>query len=1161
MVLLKPHGSADDSEKAIVGNTILVAQPTPQLIANELPPTEAQQASYFNVVYAASASEHGAGKLNKKQALVIDREQYMTCARLRRERCPLFAEIPVNEGAATERLPERDVPYGIDRGAVEMESLKHFAPNLSGPATRSTPFAGDDDEDSAAPESEDEDAAEDDHAEGLSSEPGCSRAPDALIAEENANAEFLIGLDGSPQDDAFGKLMSVQAKWQSAQEIGKKLAAVCERREHASAAEHDQDAAMDAAVVQAALTQEHKSVCVDLRTMARSMGDRFHDEIERTITAAHRKSSPATLRIRTGAPLNTFDPSAWVAGFPKFFYGDCAPNLDRPAKIPWRALFKYLMNREELEYHLPSDKERYKANPDSRWNKPEFAAVFVDALRKLEVLQSTKGFYEKHGDKFKEDIRTIASLTDKDLERFQATLQQRGLQHSSMTALVAAAGQEGIVSVQKTLQHMLMCTASAPMTEGNKMTIRHMGQAMNARFGPFSAFYTCNFADTYHPLTVALAQGAFEPLGRRPLDILQDSPLMPTSQEMHRIVASRPMVQANLFLLLDAVTHQNLLCTRSAFLGKRKYDPCHKWSQEPLVEDDFASSGDCGLAAFVRALIKALEAQGRGFAHGHEKTHSEPRTKAIDLICQFLGEDDAGAAEHADAREEKLAEWMDDHRDACLRDASTKQYGSAIESGRQFGIVSLKEIFTAEERKRCRLDGGEEEDGTRRDDVEVVPLPEPAHVLREKDMAIAEGRSVRHSYTGMPLTGAPGARFPLYLRGHLFDRYPDLDESGHATATLDAGAAEHSACNTGWVDNSEIYVLNADGEVEGFRKEDGSIATMEELEQEARRYSQNWAVDSRFCHAFNHSHQCKPTCFKNAEQKKPSDANAPDTSAQRGSCRFRFWRLVKILQRWWRRAGKALVPEPEVAAADDADNEYGRCKVCRQNCFRGSSSDVSQVCLRCNVDLQHQVRTFPANEQIDESEALRGKEGAAEHDSERPSHGSSIKALPGLLRLLANRIGKGKQIAAKLLGTFAVAMRSSHVADFYATKYLAKPQQWLTSVLGPLISGFRRHEQNKTEADQQLQTKQQALKNLRVAIFAANRAVWISCCEACLYIQTRSSAVQSHADVTLHARKGLFMMHECKRILNKDVAGDGLWQADLADLQMISRCRFIHSCF
>ena len=120
-----------------------------------------------------------------------------------------------------------------------------------------------------------------------------------------------------------------------------------------------------------------------------------------------------------------------------------------------------------------------------------------------------------------------------------------------------------------------------------------MGQALNDSFGPFSAFFTSNSADTYHVLAQVLAQGAFEPLGRRPLNILQDSPPVPTSQDMHKIVAARPMVQANLFLFLDAITHQNLLCARRVFFGRQKYDPVFRWQGEPLTEDDFTSAGGC----------------------------------------------------------------------------------------------------------------------------------------------------------------------------------------------------------------------------------------------------------------------------------------------------------------------------------------------------------------------------------------------------------------------------------------------------------------------------------------------------------------------------------------------------------------------------------------
>jgi len=60
------------------------------------------------------------------------------------------------------------------------------------------------------------------------------------------------------------------------------------------------------------------------------------------------------------------------------------------------------------------------------------------------------------------------------------------------------------------------------------------------------------------------------------------------------------------------------------------------------------------VAAFIRALIKAIEAQGRGFAHGHAKTHSEPKTKAIDIIQLFLGSQGPGAAEHGHLTTETL---------------------------------------------------------------------------------------------------------------------------------------------------------------------------------------------------------------------------------------------------------------------------------------------------------------------------------------------------------------------------------------------------------------------------------------------------------------------------------------------------------------------------
>ena len=66
---------------------------------------------------------------------------------------------------------------------------------------------------------------------------------------------------------------------------------------------------------------------------------------------------------------------------------------------------------------------------------------------------------------------------------------------------------------------LLTTTATVPVTEGNKL--RHFDNAMDMTFGPLNLFLTCNFADTYMPLTMiifgedgAAVLHSVQPLGR-----------------------------------------------------------------------------------------------------------------------------------------------------------------------------------------------------------------------------------------------------------------------------------------------------------------------------------------------------------------------------------------------------------------------------------------------------------------------------------------------------------------------------------------------------------------------------------------------------------------------------------------------------------------------
>merc|ERR1712232_1058621 len=102
----------------------------------------------------------------------------------------------------------------------------------------------------------------------------------------------------------------------------------------------------------------------------------------------------------------------------------------------------------------------------------------------------------------------------------------------------------------------------------------------------------------------------------------------------------------------------------NAFIGVKRYGIREK----QFREDDFASSIQIGIAQFPRSALKPLEAQGRGFTHGHEKIISVPRTRAARLKQLFTK---TAATEHC---EDELSKWCQQAREAVLQAACTLQY-------------------------------------------------------------------------------------------------------------------------------------------------------------------------------------------------------------------------------------------------------------------------------------------------------------------------------------------------------------------------------------------------------------------------------------------------------------------------------------------------------
>ena len=68
-------------------------------------------------------------------------------------------------------------------------------------------------------------------------------------------------------------------------------------------------------------------------------------------------------------------------------------------------------------------------------------------------------------------------------------------------------------------------------------------------------------------------------------------------REMHRLMAAHPRCQAKFFLLLDDLVERFFMGVEDYYIGKHRGPHLQDYQ---LWEDDFASSGEPGLAGIVQ---------------------------------------------------------------------------------------------------------------------------------------------------------------------------------------------------------------------------------------------------------------------------------------------------------------------------------------------------------------------------------------------------------------------------------------------------------------------------------------------------------------------------------------------------------------------------------
>ena len=335
------------------------------------------------------------------------------------------------------------------------------------------------------------------------------------------------------------------------------------------------------------------------------------------------------------------------------------------------------------------------------------------------------------------------------------------------------------------------------------------------------------------------------------------APRMPSLRRMHEIVAQNPRARAKFFLLMSELHYRYNGGLEWLHIGRitlaRPSAPVH---------DDVASSLQPSIAPGTTDLQAPLENQGRGFTHGHGKGRS-----IVGSTMSWL----------RNAVSSGFASAVRQLRHALCAQASTVQYDAAREPGRQMGVELRPEPFTAKQQLQSRLDGGQEEDGTLREHVQVAPPVEQPHIERERSLAAAESRNPRlgsAAYHEVPLTGAIQASFPAYRQRSHFGELCDV-------AQLDATTPRFMSRRL-----EDIFALDDEGKIVDVLLPDGSSSTDADRADDARQWAQHYGQDVFNCHCLNHEHDCKATCVKYI--KKELEAKQSLRSNKVPTCRFLF---------------------------------------------------------------------------------------------------------------------------------------------------------------------------------------------------------------------------------------------------------------------------------
>ena len=516
------RGADDEVHKGTTGNTMLISQPSPSY-EQVLPNTDVLTEGLV-VLFCKSTED-----VSKAQVLVVNREQYRAMVHHRKQVCPVFATTTINS-EAIDNLPENAVPDILIQGATHMPEASHVKTTMHGPASRMAMFSRQEPDADNSTDDESNNNGEQPPADTIGPAGTTPDEPAGDVAQPAATTPDDPGLDKKRVPEALNEHETIVAvDEESLPQTGRLFEALKTNLEtltvqgakfaQAQMKQQNGDEVVEAVAQKTAIKELiSTTVAVNLQDIAQQMAKNKEAKSEwERLVAAQEEKEPTALAVPTGEPLSIFDSTALPAAYTEFLFGDCVPFLKRDTPLTCQQIFDALPQREELEYSLPEDEKPYEASARSRFDSPEFYAVFQNILRTLMLFRSVRGALDRPG--FSKDLKAIAAATSE--EFVQAALHES--RPRSNEDLIRTAGGE---KVRTALRHLLFSTATVPLTDGYKMRCHHLGTAMKLLFGPLTVFHTHNYADNYSP-DILTMYGWEPPGGKQNIN-------MPTLQQMHK---------------------------------------------------------------------------------------------------------------------------------------------------------------------------------------------------------------------------------------------------------------------------------------------------------------------------------------------------------------------------------------------------------------------------------------------------------------------------------------------------------------------------------------------------------------------------------------------------------------------------------------------------